>query len=154
MMKKSQYALVAMALIGVVGCNESTKGGPGVQSPSGIQNQTTNKPVVNESRETFTLRMPVGSTSEKQGESQLVSIAINRGTNFDDDVQLSFSNLPTGVTLDPMNPTITRSDKEAKINITAADDASVGDFIINVNAHPMKGGADAKGEFKLSISAK
>lgn len=153
-MKRLRFALVAVALIGVVGCNESTKGGPGVTNPVGTQNQTTNKPVVNESRETFTLRMPVGTTSEKQGESKSATIAISRGTNFDDDVELKFSNVPTGVTLDPMNPTVARSDKEVKINITAADDAPVGDFTINVTGHPMKGGADATGEFKLSISAK
>jgi len=160
-MKRSQFALVAMALIGAIGCNESTKGGPGVsQSPSTPQNQTVNKPVVNEkpvvndSRETFKLRMPVGSTSEKQGESKFATIAISRGSDFDDDVQLTFTNVPTGVTLDPMNPTIARSDKEVKINITAADDAPIGDFTINVSAHPMKSGADAMGEFKVSISAK
>src|SRR5438045_3432167 len=126
-MTRSKMAWAAAALIFSLGCNQGTPGGPGVQSsPPAGQNQTTNKPVINESKDTFSLRTPVLSTSVKQGETKSASIAISRGTNFDDDVQLSFTGVPTGVTLDPSSTTIKRDDKEVKINVSAADDAAIG----------------------------
>jgi len=153
-MRKSQFALSAAFLMCAVGCTQGTPGGPGVQTPAGTQNQTANKPVMGESRETFSLRTPVLSTSLKQGESKSASISIQRGTNFDDDVELKFSGIPSGVTLDPMNPTLRRDEKEVKINVMAATDAAIGDFTVDVTGHPMKGGPDATNQFKLSVSEK
>jgi len=153
-MTKLKFALIATALICAVGCNEGTPGGPGVQSPpAGSQSQTANKPVIGEARDTFSLRTPIMSTSVKQGETKSASIAIQRGTGFDDDVQLSFSNMPAGVTLDPMNPMLNRSEKDIKINVIAAADAALGDFTVSVTGHPTKGGPDATNEFKLNVAA-
>jgi len=153
-MTKSKTGLVASALICLFGCTQGTPGGPGVQTPVGSQSQTANKPVIGEARETFSLKLPMLATSLKQGESKSATISIQRGTNFDDDVQLSFTEIPTGVTLDPVNPMLKHDDKEVKINITAAADAAIGDFTVKVSGHPSKGGPDAVNEFKLDISAK
>jgi len=155
-MTRTKTVWATAALICTLGCSQGTPGGPGVAqtTPPPSQNQTTNKPVIGESKETFSLRTPVLSTSVKQGETKSASIAISRGTNFDDDVQLSFSGLPTGVTLDPSTTTIKHDEKEAKINVVAADDAAIGDFKVTVTGHPMKSGPDATNEFKLSVSAK
>jgi len=153
-MMKLRGICVASALFLACGCTQGTPGGPGVQSQPGSPNQTTNKPVIGESKETFSLRTPIISTSVKQGETKSASIAIQRGTNFDDDVELKFGSLPTGVTLDPANPTLKHDDKEVKINVTAAPDAAVGDFTVSVTGHPSKGGPDATNDFKLTVSAK
>ena len=47
----------------------------------------------------FSLSVPRLSTSIKQGESKVVSIGIDRVKNFDQEVALSFGDLPRGVTL-------------------------------------------------------
>lgn len=94
------------------------------------------------------------STSLKQGETKSASIAISRGKDFDDDVQLSFTGIPAGVTLDPLNPMLKHDDKDVKINVTAGTDAAIGDFTVSVKGHPTKGGADATDDFKLTVSAK
>ena len=102
-------------------------------------------------KDSFTLQVPYLSTPLKQGETQTVSIGIKRGKSFDQDVALSFSDLPTGVTLDPEAPIIKHGDAEAKITFTAADDASLGNFAIKVTGHPAKG-ADASSEFELTVA--
>jgi len=151
-MKKSTFMVAAAMLLSAIGCNEGNPGGPGARTPS--NSQTANKPVIGEARDSFSLHTPVLSTSVKQGETKSATISIQRGTGFEDDVQISFSNLPTGITIDPMKPTLARSDKEVKVNVTAADDAAVGDFTVNLTGHPMKGGPDATNEFKLGVAAK
>jgi len=161
-MLKSSSAFVGLALLAAAGCMQGTPGGPGVQSPPASQPHSANKPVVTESekpvvsqpRDTFSLRLPMLSTSLKQGESKSVTISIQRGTDFDQDVKLSFSNIPNGVTLSPATPTITKDEKETKISVMAADDAALGDFTVNVSGHSNKGGPDATNELKLSVSAK
>ena len=154
-MRKMIFGLLLSGLVGTSGCTQGTPGGPGVQSmPSTTQSQTTYKPVVSDSRDTFSLKLPMISTSIKQGETKSASISIQRGSNFEEDVSLSFSNLPSGVTFEPANPVLKASDKEQKINIMVADDAALGDFTVNVKGHPNKSGADATNELKLTISAK
>jgi hypothetical protein len=98
----------------------------------------------------FTLSMP-GSTSLKQGETKTVSIGIKRDKSFDQDVALTFSDMPTGVTFEPDAPVIKHGDTEAQITLTGADDASLGKFAIKVTGHPAKG-ADASNEFKLTLA--
>jgi len=153
-MTNLKMGLVASVLICACGCSQGIPGGPGVQTPSGAQSQTTNKPIIGEAKETFSLRVPVLSTSLKQGETKSASISIQRGSNFDDDVQLSFTQIPTGLTLEPMNPMLKHDDKEVKINFTAGADASLGDFTVKVSGHPSKGGPDAVNEFKVNVASK
>ena len=159
---KSGSAFLGLALLATSGCTQGTSGGPGVQTPPATQSQTANKPVVTESdkpmlsqpRDSFSLRLPVLSTSLKQGESKSVTVSIQRGTDFDQDVTLNFSNMPSGVTLSPASPTITKDEKETKISVTAADDAAIGDFTVNVSGHSIKGGPDATNELKLSVATR
>jgi hypothetical protein len=103
--------------------------------------------------ETFTLSVPSQSTTLKQGETKAVSISIKRDKTFDEDVTLTFADMPKGVTLDPASPVIKHGDTEAKLTLTAADDASLGDVTIKVTGHPTKG-ADASNEFKLTVDKK
>lgn len=102
---------------------------------------------------TFSLDMPNLSTSLKQGEAKNISIGINRGKNFDQDVTLKFGDLPKGVSIDPASPAIKAGDKEAKITVKAADDAALGDFNIPVHGHPASG-PDATNTFKITVNKK
>ncbi|MFN0197673.1 MAG: hypothetical protein ACKVT0_13090 [Planctomycetaceae bacterium] len=102
-------------------------------------------------KDTFTLNVPLLSTSLNQGETKTVSIGITRDKSFDQDVAITFGELPKGVTLDPESPIIKHGEKEAMVTFTGADDASLGDFAIPVTGHPAKG-LDASSEFKLTVA--
>jgi uncharacterized membrane protein len=152
-MKILNLTLVTLALFAFNGCSEGTPGGS-TAKPSGTNTPTslrTDKPVVGNADETFTLDMPNLSTKVRQGESKEVTIGIARGKNFDDDVSLKFTDLPKGVTMDPATPMIRHGDKDIKVTFHAADDAALGDFKLKVLGHPTKG-ADATNEFKLTVA--
>lgn len=150
-MKNVRIALLVGALAVLTGCNQhTTSGGPGA---SKLGSAGTNKPLVGQGEETFSLKTPLLSTKIKQGETKTVNIDISRGKNFDQDVTLKLHDLPKGVTIDPASPVIKHGDKEAKLTVKAADDAALGDFTVKVTGHPAKG-ADAESEFKLTVDKK
>jgi uncharacterized membrane protein len=145
---KSLFAgLAVTAAVLVTGCAEGTPGGPGAKEV------TANKPIVGQADNTFSLDVPKMSTTLKQGETKGLAIDVARGKNFSEDVELKFSGVPKGVTVDPASPVIMRSDKEAKITVKVADDAALGDFTVKVTGHPTTG-ADAMNEFKITVAKK
>lgn len=157
---KTLFGSMALLALFAVGCNQSTPGGPGV-APAGstantTPNSTTNstmKPDLGQAEETFRLSVPVLSTSLKQGETKTAKISISRGKNFDEDVSLQFASLPKGLTIAPASPVIKHGDESTDLTLTAAADAALGDFTIDVTGKPSQG-ADARTEFKVSISEK
>lgn len=156
-MRKMIAGLAGTALIVICGCNQGIPGGPGAQQPPATKppvTQTTNKPVIGEAKETFTLGVPLLATSLKQGETKSVDISINRGTNFDGDVTLSFSELPTGITMTPARPVIKHGDAKVSITVAAAADAALGDFVVKVTGQPSKGAVDAVNDLKLTVAEK
>jgi hypothetical protein len=176
-MWKINLAVAASTLFMACGCMQGTPGGPGVQTqpakttqtvdksvnsgPHGTVAETTvkqtheaAKPVITDSKDTFSLRVPVLATAIKQGELKTMTISIQRGSEFADDVNLQFASIPAGITINPSAPVIMQSDKEVKLEITAADTAPVGEFSVKVMGHPMKSGQDAENEFKLHVEAK
>jgi hypothetical protein len=104
-------------------------------------------------KDTFTLSVPFLSPSLKQGESKAVSIGIKRDKAFDQDVTLSFTDLPAGVTIDAAGLVIKKGDQEGKITLKAADDAALGTFTVKMMGHP-KTGADATHDFKFTVDKK
>jgi len=102
-------------------------------------------------KDTFHLSMPFLSTTLKQGDTKEVSIGIKRDKNFEQDVTLTFTDLPTGVTVEPASPVIKQADTEAKVILKGAADASVGDFTVKVTGHPTKG-ADASHDLKVTVA--
>jgi hypothetical protein len=134
-MKSSFAGLLLLASVAFTGCNLGTPGGPGATDPNN----------------TFNVSVPTLSTEVKQGETKAASINIQRGTNFDEKVTLVFASLPKGVTLDPRSPVIKRGETEAKVALTATDDASPGDFTVKVTGHPPVG-ADASNELKITVA--
>lgn len=146
-MKSVCVTLFAAALIVVTGCEtKSTPGGAGATN-------TANRPVVGQANETFTLDVPNLATKIKQGEAKQVGIDIRRGTNFGEDVTLTFEDVPKGVTLDPASPALKKGDTGSKFTVKAADDAALGDFTIKVKGTPTKG-TTASNEFKLVVEKK
>ncbi len=153
-MRPLQAGFLALTVVIGVGCSESTPGGPGtVTTPPQSTTTTALKPVLGPDENTFSLSVPVLSMHLKQGEAVSGTISLSRGKNFDEDVALTFSGLPQGVTMEPMNAIIRHGDAEAKVLFQASEDAALGDFTIKVMGHPTQG-ADAKSEFKLTVDEK
>jgi hypothetical protein len=153
-MKTMLVAVAAAALIALVGCNNGTTGGPGADKEKDSKSRVERaEDKVRQAEDTFSMSVPTFATKLKQGESRAVTIGISRGKNFDEDVALSFDNLPKGVTVEPAEATIKHGDKEAKVTFKAADDAALGDSTVKVTGHPQKGG-DATNELKLTVQQK
>jgi len=146
-MKLTLSGLTLIVLTAVAGCTQGTPGGPGVKEV------TSDKPIVGQAEDTFNLSVPVLESSLKQGDVMEATIGIQRAKNFDQDVTLSFADVPSGVTVDPEKPEIKHGDKDVKVTFKAGDDAATGDFKVKVTGHPTKGG-DAVVDFKLGVAAK
>jgi hypothetical protein len=146
-MKRLFSGLMVMAVVALTGCNEGTPGGPGATEV------TAKKPIYGQADDTFNLDVPQTSARLKQGEMKELAISVGRGKNFNEDVTLKFTGVPKGVTLDPASPVILHGDKDAKITLKAADNASIGDFTIKVTGQPTKG-ATASNELKITVAQK
>lgn len=137
-MKKFFTAVLVAALVPLIGCEaKSPPGGPGARSTT-ERGGTATRTVEGRSAETFTLSAPATATALKQGESKEVTIAIDRGDQFKQDVTLKF-NAPQGLKIEPAEAAIKASDKEAKLMVTAEKDAPLGEHKITVTAVPQTG---------------
>lgn len=143
-MKSFVAGFVVISLAALSGCTQGTPGGPGTAEK---------KPAYGQADDTFNLSVPVLSSSLQQGGTMEATVGIKRAKNFDQDVALTFADVPAGVTFETANPKIRHGDTDAKITIKAGDEAPLGDFKVKVTGHPTKGG-DAEIELKLTIAAK
>jgi len=140
---KNLSSICLVALFAFSGCASGTAGGPGA---SGEQDERL---AVGQPNDTF--RLSRGQASIKQGETKSVSITIDRATNFDQDVTLLIADLPRGLTIDIAEPKIAAGDTEARFALTAAADASLGDFSVTVTGHPVNGG-DASNKLEITVT--
>jgi hypothetical protein len=137
-------AVVVFSLLALPACQTGTTGGPGASD-------VRNEPLVGRPDESFNLQRTKAEL--RQGETKSVAIAIDRTRDFDDDVTLDVEGLPRGLTIDNKHPVIKHGDAEARFMLTAADDASLGDFTLKVTGHPTKG-TDAMNELKVTVDRK
>jgi uncharacterized membrane protein len=145
-MKKLFTLMAAALLLGNVGCNtESTPGGPGATRPS-------DRPALTQGDNTFTLDVPNTETDLKQGETKTITLGINRGTNFKQDVKLKFSGEPNGVKVTAMGSEIKADAKNTQVTIEAAKDAALGEHTITVTGTPAKEGPPATSKFQIQIN--
>lgn len=145
-MRHTLTSLVAAAMLALVACGDDSKpGGPGVTKPNG------DKPIVGQTDNTFTLDVPNTSTDVVQGETKTITIDINRGTNFDQDVNIEFGDVPKGVTLEPKTPVLKHGEDNVKVTVTAAADAALGDFEVKVLGKPGTG-PTATSTLKIGVS--
>ncbi len=151
-----QWCLVTSCLVLSMGCNVNTPRGPGISevpNVSGVSNTTTAeyRPTLGVPDEAFSLSVPATSIRLTVGESARVAVSIKRGRNFQEDVTLTISGLPDGVSVQPETPMIKAGDPEAPLDFHANDDAATGTYKITVVGHPSSG-ADARSETSLTIS--
>lgn len=104
-------------------------------------------------KESFAVSVPRLSTSLKQGETQTVAIGISRDKHFTEDVTLTFGKLPEGVTIAPETAVLSSDSSESVFTLTGTEDASLGNFTVDVTGHPAKG-AETSGAFNLAVTGK
>lgn len=145
-MKKFAILIASCAAGALCGCSQdSTPGGPGTALPE------SEKPMIGQTENTFTLTVPRIATSVKQGEMDTVTIGIDRGTNFSQDVSLSFDNIPAGVRIEPTTAGIPKTEEDVELTVHAALDAALGDFIVKVTGQPDEGAA-AMADLSITIA--
>lgn len=103
--------------------------------------------------DTFRLSVPALSTTVAQGETQIVRVAVDRGTEFKQAVKLEVK-APTGLQVTPESTTVKPGDKgDVQLEIKAAKDAPLGEQKIQLKGTPDKG-ESTQTEFKVTVSTK
>ncbi len=91
--------------------------------------------------EGFKITVPTFATKVKQGEIKNISISLERGESFDQDVSLVIE-LTKGesITFDPANVLVKSGDKQdVQLTITAPKDAAIGEYVVTVTGTPTDG---------------
>jgi len=103
--------------------------------------------------EGFRIDVPTFDVKVKQGETQSISIKLQRGESFKQDVKLKIETAEGGVSVDPAKINVKASDSpEVELTITAPKDAALGDYTISVTGTPETGEATSA-EFKVKVLA-
>jgi hypothetical protein len=156
MMMKRFSVVFCVSILGfATGCNPGTTGGETTKTtdPQTGTTVTSKKPFIGMPSGTFELSTPVMASSLKQGESKESTLTISRGENFSGDVAIKFAEIPMGVSIKPVAPEIKHGDDSVVLTVSAAEDAALGDFSIQVIGHPAKG-TDSTNKLKVSIAKK
>ena len=121
-MRNAILIVMTLALIAVVGCQAGSPRGGGSGQDEG-----------------FRIVVPTGNTTVQQGEAESVYISLNRGQSFKRDVTLDIRS-SDGISVEPTTVLIKSSDRPtAQVRLTAATDAAIGMYHVNINATPATG---------------
>jgi uncharacterized membrane protein len=100
--------------------------------------------------EQFTIDTPALGVEIKQGETQSVTISLNRGEYFKRGVRLDIK-ASKGITVEPRDATVKASEKpDVYLRITAAKDAALGEYKIYLRGTP-ETGEPASTEFTVKV---
>jgi uncharacterized membrane protein len=104
--------------------------------------------------EGFKIAVPTFDTKVKQGEIQNVTISLERGESFKQDVTLEIKlSKGEGITFDPAKVLVKASDKpDVQLTITAPKDAALGEYIVSVTGTPTTGEPTSV-EFNVKVVA-
>jgi uncharacterized membrane protein len=150
-MNKFVAAFLCTALAVSGGCqqNKSAPGGPGAPGGKGPAVKGTNP-----KEDTFTISTPSGTTDIKQGQTKEVTITVDRGKQFKQDVKLELSSDTPGLTIKPTTAELKASETNTALKFTldAAKTAAVGEHKVTVKATPTSGAATEE-SFNVKISS-
>jgi uncharacterized membrane protein len=104
--------------------------------------------------EGFKIAVPTFDTKIKQGEIQTVTISLERGESFKQDVTLKIKlSKGEGITFNPAKVLVKASDKpDVQLQISAAKDAAIGEYIVSVTGTPTTGEPTST-EFNVKVVA-
>jgi uncharacterized membrane protein len=130
--------VVALVLAAVSGCEDKPKGGPKGGSVG--------------KGESFNIDVPTFDTKIKQGETQSVTISLERGESFKQDVTLEIKLVNgKGITFNPAKVLVKAGDKpDVQIQVSAAKDAAISEYRVSVMGTP-KTGEPASTEFNVKV---
>jgi uncharacterized membrane protein len=102
----------------------------------------------------FDISVPTFDTKVKQGETQAVTIKLDRGKSFKQDVKLEIKlSKGEGLSVDPAKVTVKASDKpEVQIKVMVPKNAALGEYKVSVTGTPTTG-EPASVEFKVQVVA-
>jgi len=116
-------SVLTLALAAMVGCQSSSPRGGGMTKDVG-----------------FKIAVPTFGTEIKQGEVQSVTISLERGDYFKQDVEMQIQASTPGISVEPTSVLIKSSEKpEVHVRITVPQNAPIGDYIIYVKGEPESG---------------
>ena len=123
-MKTTITIVMTLVLAAVSGCeSSSTRGGSAFND------------------EGFKIAVPTFTTEIKQGETLNVTISLERGKYFKQDVKLQIE-ATKGIGIDPTSFIIKASDKpDVQLRIAAAQNAAIGEYSVSVRGIPKTGGS-------------
>jgi uncharacterized membrane protein len=102
--------------------------------------------------EGFNISVPTFATEVKQGETQNVTIKLQRGDSFKQDVKLQIE-AAKGISVDPAKVTVKASDKpDVQIMITVPKSTALGEYKVSVTGTPTTGEPTSV-EFKVKVIA-
>ncbi len=132
--------VLMLVLAAVSGCKQKPKGGP--------EGGSVGK------GEGFKIDVPTFDTKLKQGETQSVTLSLDRGASFKQDVTLEIQLVNgKGITFNPAKVLVKASDKpEVQIQILVAKDAAISEYHVSVMGTP-KTGEPASTEFNVKVVA-
>ena len=132
-MKKVIMIVVTLALVTISGCYSSSEKGGSVLKGEG-----------------FKIAVPTFDIEIKQGEVQNVTISLERGESFKQDVKLEIE-AAKGISIDPAKVLVKASDKpDVQLRITAPKDAALGVYRVSVKGTP-KTGEPTSTEFNVRV---
>jgi uncharacterized membrane protein len=132
-MKKAIMIVTTLALVTVLGCYSSSEKGGSVVKGEG-----------------FKIAVPTFDVDIKQGETQSLTISLERGESFKQDVKLTIKTTK-GISIEPTDIMVKASDKpEVALRITVPKDAALGVYSISVKGTP-KAGEPASTEFNVKV---
>ena len=104
--------------------------------------------------EGFRIDVPTFETMVKQGETQSVTISLERGESFKQDVKLEIKlSKGEGITFDPANVLVKVSDEpDVQLTITVPKDTDLGEYIVSVTGTPTTGEPTSV-EFNVKVVA-
>jgi uncharacterized membrane protein len=132
-MKKVIMIVATLALVTISGCYSSSEKGGSVLKDEG-----------------FKIAAPTFGTEIKQGETQSVTISLERGVYFKQDVKFLIKTAK-GISIEPADVIVKASDKpEVQLRITAPKNAALGVYRVFVKGTP-KTGSPTSTEFNVKV---
>ena len=123
-MKTTITIVLMLALLAMYGCESTSPRGGSVLEGEG-----------------FKVAVPTFTTEIKQGETQNVTISLQRGKYFKQDVKLQIE-ASKGISVEPTSFIIKASDKpDMQLMIAAAQNAALGEYSVSVKGIPKTGGS-------------
>ncbi|MDP1564193.1 MAG: hypothetical protein Q8M16_22650 [Pirellulaceae bacterium] len=89
-------------------------------------------------KDSFTFKLPT-RVELKQGTDTTVPVEIVRAGKFVSDVSLTFTDFPSGVSIEPITSVIKSTDAATRFQLTATKEAAVGQFNITITGTPVDG---------------